>query len=814
MTATVESRLSRAKTMNLTRMIVLVAFATATVLGHLFVAAADTGVLVAVGMYVVLVILYQPILRRTSTAKVDRLQLVAFMADITFLSIIYAGLNAWWLSSTVHGLIAMGACASLAWRRARIVVSYAIVMFVLCLLVQVDGPGPQSSFLGAPTLHGNYPLAFGVAFLGVCELIAIVYIQLNFLRLMTRSEKRQRLIITAASEWVVTTNTLGDVTSANEATFLRTGLSSNDVLGEPFGSLLEQESRTKAVTQIRATLRDGISRTFLSGYRSARGALSWIRFRVILLSENNVPTGVLIVGNDATDRIESTEKHRVRDALLAQTEQLVHLGTWEWHFKTDLIDWSDELYRIFRIERNGPMTSARFFSAVHPDDLERVRATLERSMQTGEAFSYDHRIVVEPDETRTLHVVARVVLNDAGSPTSITGSAQDITEQNMLSDQLRQSQKMEAVGRLAGGVAHDFNNVLTVIKSYAGFLIDTLPESGRAHADAVEIGKAVDKAALLTKQLGVFSRREIVELQVTDLNNSITGVRDMLGRLVGEDVKFDVHLEPALWCVRADARQLEQVLMNLVVNARDALSGGGVIKIETANVMLPDASAGAGQETGGRRFAMMSVCDTGCGMTQDTQTRIFEPFFTTKESGKGTGLGMSMVYGIVNQSGGRIAVQSEVGKGTTISLYFPQVHEDTAVAAAAAPFAGVRGGTETILLVEDEDPVRTIVARILRGAGYGVLEASNGVDAASMWELRSVPIDILITDMIMPKMGGRELAMRVRLKSSLTPILFMSAYTEDPIAVSGGSGNERFIGKPFSAEELLPAVRSLLDGAA
>ena len=341
-----------------------------------------------------------------------------------------------------------------------------------------------------------------------------------------------------------------------------------------------------------------------------------------------------------------------------------------------------------------------FFAAVHPDDLARVRTTVERATQTGEAFAYDHRIVVEPSETRTLHVVARAILDDKGTPIGLSGSAQDTTEQNTLSEQLRQSQKMEAVGRLAGGVAHDFNNILTVIKSYAGFLIETLPENSRARSDAVEIGIATDRAAHLTKQLGVFGRREMVKLQVVDLNATVASMKDMIERLVGENVTVEVLLEPSLWAVRADSRQLEQVLMNLVVNARDALADGGLIRIETANVSLPATSGSAGEDFAGGRFAVMSVCDDGAGMTQATKMRIFEPFFTTKESGKGTGLGLSMVYAIVKQCGGRIAVEAKPDRVQQSSFFSPrrmkrrpsseQPQPSQAFAEAPKPFSSPR----------------------------------------------------------------------------------------------------------------------------
>lgn len=746
---------SRTTTTNITRMFVLIGFTTAIMIVHLFVAPVPDVVLAMFALYIGTVTLYQAILRKSSSAAaVDRQQILAFMADITVLTAIYGGLSAWWMRST-----------------------------------------------------GNYTLAFGVAFLAVVALISAVYVSLTFARIIGRSEKRHRLIIKAAWEWVITTDDAGRITSANEATFQLTGRSSEEVVGLAFEDLLEEESRAVATAEIRATLADGISRTFVSRYRSADGSLHWVRCSSNRFSDEGSVTEVLIVGRDTTDRMRA----RRREARLAETEQLVHLGSWEWDIKTDVVQWSDELYRIFRMERNGQLAIADFFAKVHPDDAERVRATFQRSVQTGETFDYDHRIAVAPDETRVLHVVARVVVDEAGCPARIIGSSQDITERNILTEQLRQSQKMEAVGRLAGGIAHDFNNVLTVIKTYSGFLIETLGDDSSARADAEEIRKAADKAASLTRQLLVFSRWHLVEPHVIDLNASVSSLEGMLKRLLSEDVKFEVRLETDLWCVRADPDQIEQVLMNLVVNARDAMPDGGMLRIETANSVLGSEYTSMGGAEAGR-FAMLSVCDTGCGMTEETQARIFEPFFTTKELGRGTGLGLSIVYGIVKQSGGHITAHSEVGRGTTIKIYLPEVDADATVTDAAAPFAGVRGGSETILLVEDEEAVRRVVSRILQGGGYDVLEASNGVDAAAMWESRMRSIDMVLTDMVMPGMGGRDLANRVRRLSSRTPILFMSGYTEDPIAALGAGANEVFIEKPFTAEALLLRVRALLDG--
>jgi len=805
---------SRTAVTNIRRMFVLTGFAAAILVVHFLVAPVPDSVLAIFALYMAIVALYAPILRKTSSAAaVDRLQILAFIADITVLTTIYIGLSAWWMSSTVHAVIVMGAYAVLKRRHARIVAAYAGFMFVMAVLAQACGIGLGWSFLGAPSLHGNFILAIGVALLGCVELIVAVYIQLTLIRVLTRSEKRHRLIISAAREWIITTDTAGRISSANESTFELTGRTTQDVIGRAFADLLDQESCALAREKILTTLADGIGRTFLARYRSGDGSLRWVTCSLSRFYGESFDTEVLIVGRDATDRMQA----RRREEMLAETEKLAHIGSFAWDMKSDEVEWSDELYRIFRMERNGPLTTADFYAKLHPDDLAEGRSVAERSMQTGEKFEFEHRIGVGADESRMIHVLGRTVIGEEESSARMYGSVQDVTERNILTEQLRQSQKMEAVGRLAGGIAHDFNNVLTVIKAYTGFLLENLSHDEAGHADAEEISKAADKAASLTRQLGVFSRRHAVEPQVIDLNGVVSGLEGMLKRLVSDNVELEICMDPAVCCVRADVGQIEQVLMNLIVNAQDAMPDGGTLKVETSNGLLgPEYPHSSAADHG--MFAMLCVSDTGSGMTEEVRARIFEPFFTTKGSGKGTGLGLSIVYGIVTQSGGHISATSEVGRGTVIRIYLPEVNAEVTAENASAMTTGPLAGTERILVVEDEEVVRSAVSRILRGNGYDVLVAANGIDAMAVWqtneglESQLRPIDMVLTDMVMPGMGGREFADRLKILSERTPVLFMSGYTEDLVAPLGPNSNERFIEKPFTADALLLEVRATLEG--
>ena len=532
---------SRTTVTNVRRLFVLTGLAVAIVIVHVFVDPVPDPVLAIFVLYIGIVALYTLILRKASTAAaVDRLQIFAFVADITVLTLILVGLNAWWVSSTIHAVIVMGAYAALTRRHARIIAVYATFSFVVALLAQAAGIGLGWEFLGAPSLRGNYTLALGVALLGAIELVVAVYIQLTLIRVLTRSEKRHRLIISAAREWIVTTDTAGRITSANESTFELTGRSADDMSGRAFDDLLDEPSRSLAKEMIRATLEDGKGRTFPARYRSHDGSVRWVRCSSSRFYGESSSTEVLVVGRDATDRMHA----RRREEMLAETEQLAHIGSWAWDVKSDVVEWSDELYRIFRMERNGPLTTADFSSKLHPDDLEHGRRMAGRSMQTGETFEFEHRITVAPDETRMIHVLGRVVIGEEGAPDRMVGSVQDVTERNVLTEQLRQSQKMEAVGRLAGGIAHDFNNVLTVIKAYSGFLMENLDENAAGRADAEEISKAADKAASLTRQLGVFSRQQMVEPRALDLNASVSSLEGMLKRLVSEDVEFQIQSGP------------------------------------------------------------------------------------------------------------------------------------------------------------------------------------------------------------------------------------------------------------------------------
>ena len=402
----------------------------------------------------------------------------------------------------------------------------------------------------------------------------------------------------------------------------------------------------------------------------------------------------------------------------------------------------------------------------------------------------------------------RAVRNAAGQVDYYETFVRDVTDQRRLQQQLTQSQKMEAIGRLAGGVAHDFNNLLTVITSYSDLVFQDLPPDDPRRDDVDQVRKAADGAAALTRQLLAFSRQQVLEPKVIDLNSVVDNLKKILQRVIGEDVDLTTVLATELGAVKADISQIEQILMNLAVNARDAMPTGGQLTIETANVDYdPERQQRA---DGSRNFVMLAVTDTGTGMDEATKAKIFEPFFTTKQPGKGTGLGLATVYAIVTQAGGSIWVYSELGHGTSFKIYLPQV--DAVPTTAAVARVDLPRGTETVLLVEDAAAVRAVARQVLQRQGYRVLEAADGEDALYLAARHQGTIDLVLTDVVMPRAGGRELAERLLAVRPDTRVLYMSGYTDDSVVRHGIlEGGVAYLQKPFSPEGLARKVRDVLD---
>jgi PAS domain S-box-containing protein len=436
---------------------------------------------------------------------------------------------------------------------------------------------------------------------------------------------------------------------------------------------------------------------------------------------------------------------------------------------------------------------------------------VEEFRRNGRMDGFEVRWKRKDGNTITVRISGRAVAGGDEPSNVLEAIAEDITERRVLEDQFRQSQKMEAVGRLAGGIAHDFNNLLMVISGYTEVLLYHLSPGHPLHAKAEAIQQASDRATTLTRQLLAFSRKQLLELKVIDVNAIVADMERLLRPLIGEDIELTTSLAPNIGCTRADAGQLEQVIMNLVVNAKDAMPSGGKICIRTASVTLDDSYRPENTFIKNGPYVMISVSDSGQGMDRETQARIFEPFFTTKEKNKGTGLGLSTVYGIIKQSGGYVFVQSELGRGTVFTIYFPRTDEPSEAHGATPISHQAIGGSETVLLVEDEDSVRQLVRETLESRGYHLLEAANGKDALALAAAYPDPIHLVITDVVMPGLSGHELAQQLLAARPTLKVLYLSGYAQEAFSTpAAAEAQKTFLQKPFTLQSLTRKVREIL----
>ena len=490
-------------------------------------------------------------------------------------------------------------------------------------------------------------------------------------------------------------------------------------------------------------------------------------------------------------------------------------AVWDWDLVSHALWWNEGVSTLFGYtpEEVGPDITW-WYETIHPDDRDRVKGDINAAVERGaESWSGEYRYRRADGSYANVFDRGYVLHDGDGRPTRMIGAMMDITQRLELEEELRQAQKMEAVGRLAGGVAHDFNNLLTIITGRTHLVLGRLKADDPLRRSIEVIQKTADRAAALTSQLLAFSRKQVLQRKVLDLNAMVADVSTMLRRLIGEDVDLLVTPGPSAGRVNADRAQLEQALMNLAVNARDAMPQGGTLGLETDHVRFGPVPPDRPDALPPGPYAVLRVMDTGTGMDAATQARIFEPFFTTKEPGKGTGLGLSMVHGIVRQHGGAIHVRSVAGGGTTFEIYLPQV--ETAAETGGADDTGAplpATGQETILLVEDEADVRALAREVLERQGYSVMEASDGAQAVQVYEQEGARIDLILTDVVMPRMSGREMVDRVRANRPDMRVLYMSGYTGDAIVRHGVfDASLLLLGKPFTPLALIAKVREVLD---
>jgi len=478
-----------------------------------------------------------------------------------------------------------------------------------------------------------------------------------------------------------------------------------------------------------------------------------------------------------------------------------------------ITDWNPAAERIFGFSREEAILMAPPFEKLVPPHAQAETARIVGRMLSGDPTAHAvHDNLTKSGRTITCEWFNTPLMAADGSFSGLLCLVQDVSDRRRLEEQIRQAQKMEAVGRLAGGMAHDFNNLLTVISGYTDMALSSLRADDPTREILEEVQKAGNRAAALTRQLLAFSRKQVLMPVVLDLNELVRELEKMLVRLIGEDIDLAIRPAPKLWPVRVDAGQMEQVVMNLVVNSRDAMPEGGKLTIETSNITLDDEYASKHAEARAGDHVLLAVTDTGTGMDEATRARIFEPFFTTKGPDRGTGLGLSTVYGIVKQSGGHIAVYSEPGRGTCFKIYLPSAQTPTAASGQAASSGPALQGSETVLLVEDEAAVRALARTALKQRGYRVLEADNGAAALHVAEEFAEPIHLLATDVVMPHMSGRELAERLVPLRPNMKVLFLSGYMDDAIVRHGLlESTAAFLHKPYTPQGLAAKVREVLD---
>jgi PAS domain S-box-containing protein len=631
---------------------------------------------------------------------------------------------------------------------------------------------------------------------------------------LTASESRKDAILKTALDCVITIDHEGNIIDFNPAAEQTFGYASENVVGKKMADLIIPIS-------LRPDHEHGFARYLTTGCSSmlgkrievtamrADGSEIPVELTITAIGELPHPTFTAFI-RDLTERRRAEaelkqSEERYRD-LVENAHDIIYTHDLEGNYTS--INKAGERITGYTHEESLALNIA---ATVAPEDLPKTREMLRRKIAGERVTAYDMEIIAKDGHRVAVEANTKLVYQD-GVPVGVQGIARDVTERKQLEEQLRQSQKMEAIGQLAGGVAHDFNNLLTAINGYSSLALQRLEDGHPIRSYLEEVKKAGDRATNLTRQLLAFGRKQILQPLAINLNGVVADMNKMLRHLIGEDIVLTAKLDAGVGKVMADPGQIEQVLVNLIVNARDAMPRGGNLTIETRNVELDEQYGSKHVGVAPGKYVLLAVSDTGEGMSEEVRQRVFEPFFTTKEKGKGTGLGLSTVYGIVKQSGGNVWIYSEPGRGTTFKVYLPQAESETRELGEKVVEAAPCGGSETILLVEDEEVVRGLARRILEQAGYSVVEASKGDEALRFCAEHAAEVDLLLTDVVMPEMSGKELADRLKPKYPELKMLFMSGYTDEAIVHHGVlDSSVEFIQKPFTPAALVTKVREVLD---
>jgi PAS domain S-box-containing protein len=632
---------------------------------------------------------------------------------------------------------------------------------------------------------------------------------------LLESEERYRVVVEGAADAIITTDSNRHIEFANRAAARVFGYAATDLVGRDLATLLPSfadhgRPADSAPAPGNKDLADwGVVVSVVGRHSTGNEIPMEASFGWLAVAERPVLIGILrdMSEQRAAERALGAVEDRMRFALEASGA-----GVWDVDFVSLSARWSESLEKLHGLPAGTfGGTLHAFLDLVHPDDRDTVAKAIADATQQRRDAQLLYRSQWPDGSIHWISSIGRTSYDVSGIPRSATGISLDVTERRNLEEQYRQSQKMEAIGQLAGGVAHDFNNVLTAIQGYTSLVSNALAAESELQSDLAEIAHGVKRAAALTRQLLAFSRRQVLTPTVLSLADSVRGMESMLKRLIGEHIEIVVQTEHDAGHVRADAGQIEQVILNLALNARDAMPDGGVLLIEVTNVNTTNAPDPKHIDPISGPCVMLAVTDTGIGMDPETVSRIFEPFFTTKPQDRGTGLGLSIVYGIVSQSDGRVYVYSEPGRGTTFKVYLPRVDESITTVVSNST-VDVRIFSETILLVEDDGPLRQLAQRTLESRGYSVLAAATPHEAMQIVDSHPQTIHLLLTDVILPEMNGPALAERISAQRAGMRVLYMSGYTDDAIFRQGIlERHVHFVQKPFAHEELLRKVRSAME---
>lgn len=694
------------------------------------------------------------------------------------------------------------------------IVAILVSLVLLCGLMAFILPGlglEQSRF----SLHLLPPVVQGLVALVLIFDIYTIFQQLQIHRMRNRLAEREelfRLISENAADMIAVVDMDGRRIFNSDAYQKILGYSADELKNSSSMDQIHPDDRERVKAAAAEARLTGIGKNLEYRIRHKNGTWMVLESTSSVIGDaTGVPEKLVIVNRDITARKKASEALRLSEVSFRSVIENAPYGIYRAQASGKLLLANPALQKMLGYESQAELLQLNLASDVYVDPLEHTRVK--------ELFTHQKEFTdVQVDWKRKdgTPIKARLtgwfVKSVAESAAYFEVFAEDVTEKWLLERQLRMAQKMEAVGRLSGGIAHDFNNLLGVIIGYSQVLKRTLPPGTAFLEHAEEIEKAGQRAATLTRQLLAFSRQQVLAPAVLNLNSLISEMEKMLPRLIGEDIEIVIALDPAIGSIKADQGQLEQVVMNLAVNARDAMPDGGKVVITTSNASLDDAwtRLHPGSKVGD--YVMLSVADTGTGIDSETLAHIFEPFFTTKERGKGTGLGLATVYGVVKQSGGYVWVETAPGKGAAFQIYLPRIEEPVSVPEVVAPIVEAFRGAETILLVEDADALRKLTHMLLEQHGYRVLVAENGAAALQLIEQKPERINLLLSDVIMPGLNGRALAERLQLRQPGLKVLYMSGYTDDAIVDHGVlAAGTHLLHKPFSEESLIHKVREVLD---